>query len=79
MCNHFYGELQETTREGMSAWDERTSLPISLGIATLYPFTTRYNSMVDMTETSKTFLFGLHEANLYNFFETAIGYLAVKQ
>ena len=35
--------------------DERTLLQSSLSSATLYQFATRYNSMVDKTETSKTF------------------------
>ena len=42
----------------MSAWDERTPLPISRCL-------TRHKPL-------KLFFFSLHEANLYNFFEMAI-------
>ena len=56
----------------MDAWDERTSLPISLGSATLYPFPTHYISMVDMTESLFLFLV-LAKQTSKTFFETAIG------
>ena len=49
-----YGKLRE---RGISAWYERTLLPISLDNAILYPFATSLNSTVDTTQTSKTFLF----------------------
>ena len=57
-------------REG----DERTPLPISLGSATRYLFATRARIQCLTRHQSLNFsFFGLHEANLYNFFEMAIG------
>ena len=46
----------------MCEGDELSLLPFSLASVTLYPFSTSYNSMVDMKQAYKTLLF-----------ETAIG------
>ena len=53
---------------GMSAWDERTPLPISLGSPTLYLFAK--NSMFDTAQTS--FLVYTKQTSI-TFFEMAIG------
>ena len=63
-----YGKLRA---RGMSAWDERTSLPISLGSAT--------RSIVESTETSKTFFLCTRSKPLKIFLRRLLESFAVKQ
>ena len=56
----------------MSAWDERTPLPISLGSATVTCSLPARIQCLTRHKPLKLFFFVLHEANLYNFFDMAI-------
>ena len=64
-----YGKLRV---RGMSAWDERTPLPISLGSATVTCSLPARIQCLTRHKPLKLFFFCLQEANLYNFFEMAI-------